>query len=171
MKKLFLSAIIALIAMTGMNAQDYKWWAGGRTTLWAGDDVSVIAIAPEVGYHLNSKFTIAASVGLEAYAYDAEGKSSDFGLIMNPYLRYNICRIGMVSGYMDAGVKFGVGDFEGFQTGLKPGIAIHLTDRLCAAFHFGFLGYSDGKGVTENKKGFGLDLSGYRSGFAVFYSF
>lgn len=171
MKKLILSAIIAIASLSGINAQEYKWWAGGRTTLWAGDDVSVIAIAPEIGYHLNSKFTVAASIGFEAYNFDTDYQSDVNGFVINPYLRYNVCRIGMVSCYVDGGVKFGLGDLDGFQAGLKPGVAVHLTDRLCAAFHFGFLGYSDGKGVSENIKGFGVDLSGYRSGFAVFYSF
>lgn len=176
MKKLSLVAILAWVAFVGVNAQEYKWWIGGQATLWSGDDVSTAIVAPEIGYHLSSKFTVAASVGYHSYNFDNDIAMNDYsGFVLSPYLRYNAFRVGILSGYVDGGVEFGLGDFERVQVGLKPGVAIHLTNRFCVAFLFGFVGYSNGKdlgyGSGVYNKGFGLDFSGYRSGFACFYSF
>lgn len=173
MKKYFLSAIFTIVTILGVSAQDYKWWIGGRTTLWAGDDETVVVIAPEIGYHLNQKFTIAASLGFHSYDYDDYQymREDISGLVLNPYLRYNAFKKGILFGYVDGGVEFGLGDIEGVQVGLKPGIAVAITNRFCVALQFGFLGYSDGKGLGARSKGFGLDLSGYQSGLAFFYSF
>ena len=170
MKKLILSAIIAIVTLTGMDAQTYKWWVGGRTTIWTGDQSSVFMIAPEVGYLISPQFTIAASVGVQTDWYNNPSSSST-GLMLNPYMRYVAFKQGMLLGFVDGGLDLSLGDYEGFQFGLKPGVAILLTDRFTVATQFGFLGYSDGKGVGYRRQGFGLDLSGYCSTIAFFYSF
>ena len=160
------------MSIMDVSAQDYKMWAGGRTTLWAGDGQSTIVIAPEVGYHLNKTFTVAASVGFHSYNFDETPDVS--GLVFNPYLRYNAFKKGVLFGYVDGGVEFGVGDLKGVQVGLKPGIAVAITNRFVVALQYGFIGYSDGKGHNfgiNRTKGFGLDLSGYQSGLAFFYAF
>ena len=172
MKKYILSGIIAMTTIWGIGAQDYKWWAGGRTTIWAGEKQSTIVIAPEIGYHLNQKFTVAASVGFHSYNYDDIDDVS--GLVLNPYVRYNAFKKGVLFGFVDGGVELGLGDLEGVQAGLKPGIAVAITNRFVVALQYGFIGYSDGKGShfsARRSKGFGLDLSGYQSGLAFFYSF
>ena len=170
MKKLILSAIISIAAFAGMNAQTYKWWAGGRTTLWTGDVKNTFIFAPEVGYHLSPKFTIAASIGFHTEKYQ-HASHSVTGMVLNPYMRYVAFRQGILLGFVDGGADFGLGDFEGFQFGLKPGVALLLTDRFTVATQFGFLGYSNGKGAGLRQQGFGLDLSGYCSTIAFFYSF
>ena len=172
MKKYIMFGIFAIVTIIGASAQDYKWWAGGKTLIWAGDDRSTIVIAPEVGYHLNQKLTVAASVGFHSYNYDNNPDVS--GLVLNPYIRYNAFKKGVLFGYVDGGIELGLGDLEGVQAGLKPGIAVAITNRFVVALQYGFIGYSDGKGSlfgTRRDKGFGLDLSGYQSGIAFFYSF
>ena len=168
MKKFILSGVIIMMSVIMVNAQDYKMWIGGRTTLWAGDNQSTIVIAPEVGYHLNKMFTVAASVGFHSYNYDYRDDIS--GLVVNPYIRYNAFKKGVLFGFVDGGVEFGVGDFNGVQAGFKPGIAVAITNRFVVAMQYGFIGYSDGKGMGR-EKGLGIDLSGYQSGLAFFYSF
>jgi len=157
-----------MMSVIVVSAQDYKMWIGGRTTLWAGDSESTIIIAPEVGYHLNKMFTIAASVGFHSYNSDYGNDIS--GFVVNPYIRYNAFKNGVLFGFVDGGVEFGVGDLEGVQAGLKPGIAVAITNRFTVALQYGFMGYSDGNS-TSRRKGFGIDLSGYQSGMAFFYSF
>lgn len=171
MKKYILAIAFTFVMILSVNAQDYKWWIGGRTTLWAGDNESVVVVAPEIGYHLSQKFTVAASVGFHSYDYDNDANRDMSGLTLNPYLRYNAFKKGVLFGYVDGGVEFGLGDLDGVQVGLKPGIAVAITNRFCAALQFGFMGYSDGKGLGARSEGFGLDLSGYQSGLAFFYSF
>ena len=170
MKKLLLSAIIAIATLSGMNAQTYKWWAGGRTTIWTGDSKNTFIVAPEVGYLITPQLTVAASVGIHTEWYSKPSHSVT-GLILNPYMRYVFFKQGMLLGFVDGGIDVSLGDFEGFQFGLKPGVALLLTDRFTVATQFGFLGYSDGKGIGYRQQGFGLDLSGYCSTIAFFYSF
>ena len=173
MKKSVLTAIIVLATLTGMNAQTYKWWAGGRTSFWADDyDVS-FSVAPEVGYHLTPQFTLAASLAYHAVKYDNyDAPRLDFsGFVVNPYIRYTAFKSGILLGFIDGGMEFGIGDFDGFQIGFKPGVALLLTNRITAATQFGFLGYNDGNGIAGRTKGAGFDLSGYCGTIAFFYSF
>ena len=175
MKKVALAVVFTIVSLTVVSAQNYKWWAGGRTAFWAesakgsqSGRVTAI-IAPEVGYHLTNKFTLAASVG--SYSYIYEDANDMHGLILNPYLRYNAFLKGNLLFFVDSGMEFGIGDIEGFQIGCKPGMDIFLSDRVTLAFQFGFAGYNDGNGIGGKNKGIGFDLSGYQSGFALFYSF
>ena len=173
MRKFFLLTLLITI-ITSVYAQEYSWWAGGRTTLWAGDDKTTVIVAPEVGYNLNHMFTVAASVGLHSYRtkVGSDWVNSE-GVVLNPYIRYNAFKKGVLFGYVDGGVEFGVGDFKGVQVGFKPGIAVAITDRFVVALQYGFIGYSDGKGTGPNirEEGVGIDLSGYQSGLAFFYCF
>ena len=170
MKRLFLLVIISITtATTGVHSQTYKWWAGGRGTLWTGDAGATYVFAPEVGYHLSPKWTIASSLGIQANNYK-QGKDI-YGLTVNPYMRYTAFKQGIVLGFIDGGVDFGLGDIEGFQIGFKPGIAILISERFTAATQFGFIGFNDGKAIGIRKHGFGFDLSGYCSTIAFFYSF
>jgi len=161
--------MFTVITLTVVSAQDYKWWAGGKTTLWIESEGVTAIIAPEVGFHLTNKLTLATSVGIYSYIYDDWDDSH--GLILNPYLRYTAFQKGNLQFFVDSGIEFGMGDIDGFQIGCKPGIAIPLSNRVTLTLHFGFLGYNDGNGIGSRREGFGFDLSGYQSGFALFYSF
>jgi hypothetical protein len=172
MKKLILSATLIMVAWIGMDAQAYKWWAGGRTNFWTNDNVTSFGIAPEVGYHLSPKLTLAASLGFQAENRKCFcNKKKTNGFLLNPYMRYTAFKSGIVLGFVDGGFELGLGDIDGFQIGLKPGIAVLLTDRFTAATQFGFIGYNDGKGIAGRSKGVGFDLSGYCTTIAFFYSF
>ena len=168
MKKLSITAFIAIICFAGLNAQTYKWWIGGHTTLWAGEKNTIFNIAPEVGYLISPKITLAASLGYYSNHYDSMRSN---GFILNPYVRYVAFKQGIVLGFVDGGVDVGVGDMNGFQVGFKPGIAVLLSERFTAATQFGFFGYNDGKGIAERRKGFGFDFSAYCPIIAFFYSF
>jgi hypothetical protein len=172
MKKLFFLAIISIATVAGMNAQTYKWWAGGHTTLWVGDAGTTFNFAPEIGYLLSPKITLAASLGYYSFKSDNKQITPDIdGIILNPYVRYTAFKRGLLLGFVDAGVDVGIGDNKGFQVGFKPGIALLLTDRFTAATQFGFIGYNDGKGIGGRRQGIGFDLSGYCPIIAFFYSF
>ena len=175
MKKYILSAFLIMTTIFSISAQDYKWWAGGRATFWTGDDKITTVVAPEVGFQLNQKITLAASVGLHSYMQKIGGEwDSVDGLVLNPYVRFNAFKKGVLFGYVDGGVELGLGDLKGVQVGFKPGIAVAITNRFVVALQYGFIGYSDGKGSmfgARREKGIGLDLSGYQSGLAFFYCF
>jgi len=169
MKKIIFTVILTIVTVSIVGAQNYKWWAGGKTTLWIESERVTAIIAPEVGYHLTDKLTLAASVGI--YSYILKDVDNIHGLILNPYLRFNAVQRGNLLFFVDNGIEVGVGDIDGFQIGFKPGMAIFLSDRITLALQLGFIGYNDGKGIGNRREGIGFDLSGYQSGFALFYSF
>jgi len=169
MKKFTLSVIISIASLSGINAQVYKWWAGGRTTFWTGDAGDTFLFAPEVGYQLTPKLTIATSLGIQANNF--KNGRDIYGLTINPYMRYILFKQGLLLGFVDGGVDFGLGDIIGFQVGFKPGVALLLTDRFTVATQFGFFGFNDGKDIGVRRHGFGYDLSGYCSTIAFFFSF
>ena len=169
MKRILLSTVILFAALTGIQAQGYKWWAGGRTVFWAGDAGVTFLVAPEVGYHLTPRLTIASSLGVQANNF--KNGHDVYGLTVNPYMRYLLFKQGMLLGFIDGGVEFGLGDIIGYQVGFKPGVALLLTDRFTVATQFGFIGFNDGKDIGGRRQGFGYDFSGYCSTIAFFYSF
>ena len=173
MKKLIFAIVISIMTLTGIHAQNYKWWVGGRTNLWLNDNVTTFSFAPEIGYQLSPKFTLAASLGYHTVVHETDKSVNQSlnGFIINPYMRYIAFKKGIVLGFVDGGVEFGLGDYEGVQVGFKPGIAILLNERFTAATQFGFIGYNDGNGIGGRSKGVGIDLSGYCTTIAFFYSF
>ena len=169
MKKVVLLVIFTVVSFTVVNAQDYKWWAGAKSALWLESDQMIFVFAPEVGYHLTNKFAVAASIGFSSYQYDNNSNKNE--LILNPYIHFKAINKDNLLFFVNFGVDYGLGDIEGFQVGFKPGMAIPLSNRVTFALQFGFLGYNDGKGIGSKSKGVGFDLSGYQSGFVIFYSF
>jgi hypothetical protein len=175
MKKILIAALALLIA-TGAFAQDYKWFVGGGVGFWSAKESGVkttaFAIAPEVGYNVSDKFAIAASIEFSSWK---NGSFKESGFVVNPYVRYTFVKKGIVSVFADGGAAFGLSDYEGFEVGIKPGIAVAITERLSGIFHLGFVGYNDGKGHFSEYagmgKGFGLDFSGYQSSIGFIYSF
>ena len=175
MKRYILTGIIVMATCFGVSAQDYKWWIGGATTIWSEDLGTTVVVAPEIGRQLNSKFTIAASIGYHSYSAKGDSRYNDYsGFIFNPYVRYTAFKKGVLFGFVDGGVELGLDDFDGIKVGLKPGIAVAITNRFVVAMQFGFIGYNDGKGFASpvgRDEGFGIDFSGYQSGLAFFYCF
>jgi len=173
MKKIALTFILIIATLSTVCAQNYKWWAGGKTSFWRAESHTDFGIAPEIGYHLTNKFTVAGSVGLYSHINHSKGNDSNYNyVILNPYIRYNAIVTGNLLFFVDGGVDCRIGRDDAFQIGFKPGMAIFLSDRITLAFQFGFIGYNDGNGIgVMRKQGVGFDLSGYQSGFALFYSF
>lgn len=178
MKKIILSAVFMMAVVFGASAQDYKWFIGADVNAWFGDNADTYGIAPEVGYNISSKFAIAAKVGYMSVKPD--GGDRENGFYLNPYVRYTFLKKGIVSAFIDGGAEIGLSDADGLKAGIKPGIAIGITNRLSAVAHFGFLGYNDGKGVFggpsflqdgDGNKGFGLDLSSTTGSVGFYYSF
>ncbi|MDR2652974.1 MAG: hypothetical protein LBC68_11815 [Prevotellaceae bacterium] len=195
MKRIILSAIFVMATIFSANAQEHKWFIGGEFAFWssefehytsvpefdsyipAGTKLTAFSIAPEIGYNISDKFAVAASIN---FSY-AKVKNDDYyvnekisGFIINPYIRYSFLKKGIVSAFIDGSAAFGISDFKGFEAGIRPGVAIALTERFSVAVHFGFVGYNNGKGIgnyAEAGKGFGIDFSGYQSSLGFYYAF
>jgi hypothetical protein len=177
MKKIILSAIFTMAIAFSANAQDYKWFLGGKAGFSSGKQESVktthFTFAPEVGYRFSDNFAFATYL---EYRHLTEKKNktkaTSKGIVIGPYLRYTFLKSGIVNIFVDGCAAFGLSDLKGFEAGFRPGIAIDLTKRLSVVANFGFMGYNNGKDVGRNYygKGFNIDLSGYQSSIGFYLS-
>jgi len=160
MKKLLLVAVIACAAISA-NAQVYL---GGTAGVWRNDDngakTTSFQITPEIGYNFNESWAIGASLG---YIYEKDNaKKSAFGI--SPYVRYSYYENEVVRLFLDGGfgymrTKVGDNSENGFEVGIRPGIAIKLNDTFSMIGKVGFLGYRKDY-LLEAGKSYGLALSG-----------
>ncbi|MDR2066154.1 MAG: outer membrane beta-barrel protein [Prevotellaceae bacterium] len=177
MKKIILSAILTMAILFSANAQDYKWFIGGKAGFASGKQGNVkttyFTFAPEVGYRFSDKFALASYFEYRSLTENNNGSKAKLkGTVIGPYLRYTFLKSGIVNVFIDGCATFGLSDLKGFEAGLRPGVAIDLTKRLSVVANIGFMGYNDGKGVGRNRygKGFNIDLSGYQSSIGFYLS-
>ena len=179
MKKLVLAIALATVSLVSY-AQVY---VGGQASFWRdwidGANSTQVTIAPEAGYVLNDNWAIGTTFGY-TYAYNSGAKLNGFKV--TPYARYTFAKLGNVNLFVDGGVGFGTykiedaGDAQNsFEVGVKPGVAVNLTEKISFVAHVGFLGYRDADdAVSESilgKKGFGFDLDGNALSFGLYYNF
>jgi len=173
MKKLFLTAVLAVVTLTA-SAQVY---VGGELGFWRDWDANKteFTLAPEVGYNLSDKW----AVGLEfMYNHDYDGhKRNTVGIA--PYARFTYAKWGPVNLFLDGGFLFAASKVKdtdsssnAWNVGIKPGLSVDLTEKLSFITHVGFLGYQDADdSYGAFKRGFGFDLKGHSLTFGINYNF
>ena len=173
MKKFLMTLIIALMAISA-NAQVYVGGGVGIASTSYGDDedVTTFKFVPEVGYAFNNEW--AAGV---AFGWEGANKGTKT-VMVNPYVRWTFVRSGKVSAFVDGSFEYdhvyGNGaDIDGISFGLKPGVAVGLTNHLSFVTHIGFLGYEHVKDNDTDTKvdTWGLDFDGRNIIFGLYYSF
>lgn len=183
MKKFLIMAIMAIMTL-GVSAQESKWYAGGQltfgrtTTQISGVSLksTQIAVLPEIGYNVTDNFALGAILGVD-YRKAGDSKLTTFQI--NPYARATYFKSNMVDLFIDGGVGFGIGRANGhtavtYQIGLRPGVALNLSEKFSLVAHVGFLGYQGGNrpakhnGAPEN---WGLDLNTNNLMFGFYYRF
>lgn len=174
MKKILLFVLVAVAAIS-MNAQDV--YMAGNVSMWRNDDANTTSfkIAPEIGYNLSEEWSIGSEFG---YMYDYVNKSKTNTFSVAPYARYSYYNNGSVRLFLDGGFGFsttkvkGHDSENGYQIGLKPGIAVKLNDHFSVLAKVGFIGYNDDYGtVSSRRHGFGFDLNGDDLSLGIHYAF
>ena len=184
MKKILMTMVAAFAAVS-MNAQVYVGGELGFTSskVNGGDSKTSFKILPEIGYNLDDAMSIGIVLGyeqgnatqsFETYAVNDKAKS----FIINPYLRYNVVKAGNVSFFGDLSVLYKNYNNDGakantFGVGLKPGIAVALSDKFSFVSHIGFLGWQQTKPDADGAKAsssIGLDLKNNLT-FGLYYNF
>lgn len=173
--------MVAVFAAMNMNAQVY---IGGSVAIeaWssqklAGDkSETVFKIMPEIGYNLNEDWAIGTVIGYQSDKYNGVNGISESAFTVAPYARYTFSKLGKVNLFIDGGVDFTSAsktDWTELAIGLKPGLAISLTDNLSFVSHIGFIGWDqfNPDGDDNNTSKFGLDLSGMNISFGMYYNF
>jgi hypothetical protein len=180
MKKLFSLIAVAFVAMS-VNAQVY---VGGSLGIdaWssqknAGDrSETTFTILPEVGYNLNDEWAVGTVIGYVSDKWVGVNGISESAFTFNPYARYTYLKAGKVSLFVDGGVDFTTAskaDWNELAIGLKPGLAVSLSDNISFVSHLGFIGYDvyNPDGDDNNTSKFGLDLSGNNLTFGLYFNF
>lgn len=177
MKKFFLTMVVAVVALTA-NAQVYL---GGELGFWRdwqkGANTTLVTVAPEVGYVLDDNWAIGSTFAYD-YAYKAGAKTNAFEVA--PYARYTFLKLDNVNLFVDGGFGFATYKTKGFDAqnawsvGLKPGVAVNLTEKLGFVAHLGFLGYRDSDDAASEaifgKNGLGFNFSNSLT-FGLYWNF
>lgn len=180
MKKLFSLIAVAFVAMS-VNAQVYvggslgiNAWSSQKN---AGDrSETTFTILPEVGYNLNDEWAVGTVIGYVSDKWTGVNGISESAFTFNPYARYTYLKAGKVSLFVDGGVDFTTAskaDWNELAIGLKPGVAVSLSDNISFVSHLGFIGYDvlNPDGDDNNTSKFGLDLNGNNLTFGLYFNF
>lgn len=179
MKKIFMTMVAALAAMT-MNAQVYL--GGGlnlSSTSKDGNSSTKIAVTPEIGYVLDENSALGLGITFSTSGKDAS-KQTTFGV--NPYYRYNVVKTEKVNLFLDGSFTFmnykGDGSNKDYKenewsVGIRPGVAVALNEKLSFVSTMGLLGYKsskpDGDKATNT---FGLiNFNTLGLNFGLYYNF
>lgn len=182
MKKIVLMMVMAVAALTS-NAQESKWYVGGAlgynwsqtpdASPFSGSKTHGFVIAPEVGYHLTEKWALGMEI---EYSYASVTRGSVIGPytasqhtgFVSPYARFSFAKLGPVVFFADGGFRVGWSDtdYTPWAIGIKPGLCVHLSEKLSFVAHLGQLGYekySDGVETAGfsfkgNNLNFGLEF-------------
>lgn len=170
MKRFFFLLCMALCLLTA-KAQFY---AGGSFAFTHDDnsDLTTFMIAPEIGYNLNDQWAVAAELGFSHYsAHDVSANAFHFA----PYARWNFFSKGIVRLFLDGGMGISTSKIEdqdrdnGFEIGIKPGIALDLNQHFSFITKYGFVGFRDN--YRYNNSVSGISASSEDLSFGFIYTF
>lgn len=189
MKKLFFTLAIMLGLATTVSAQEVgQIWVGGAvgfnsTKIGDGDRVSSYRIIPEFGYVFSENLGIGIKLG---YAHNKAVLGNVNGFLaakdaftVNPFLRYSFLKGDIGGLFIDAGAGYTYGKADGddadklnaWEVGIRPGVAVKVSDKISLTGKFGFLGYQNQKlgGVKSNDFGLDFDLSQTELGVSIVF--
>lgn len=180
MKKILMT-IVAVFATVTMNAQ---WYVGGSVSVdsWssqklAGDkSETTFALLPEIGYNLNDEWAVGTVIGYVSDKFNGVNGVSESAFTFNPYARYTFFKAGKVNFFVDGGIDFtsaSKADWTELAFGVKPGLAVNLTDNISFVSHLGFIGFDqfNPDGDDNNTTKVGVDLSGTNLTFGLYFNF
>ena len=157
MKKILVILALSLVALSA-KAQVY---VGGSLAFAGSGKAAAFTIAPEAGYNFDDNMAAGLSLGLGL----AKGMTA---LSIDPYFRYYFAELGPVRFFGDGHFNFthnmvsGQAGESTWGIGVRPGVAVNLTDSWSIVAHVARLGYYEGA--------FSFNLN-TGSSIGVFYAF
>jgi len=176
MKKLVL--LLCVVAFT-VSAKAQIYLGGSFNITHDGDrDATEFTLAPEIGYKLNKNWEFGAEIGYTHNSKDWAYKDEDFDVNsfhFAPYARWSYLNKGMFHLFLEGGFGFSTSKVEdhdsknGFEIGIKPGMAFDVADHFSFIAKFGFLGYRDDYKYDNSVSGISVNTEDLSIGFV--YSF
>ena len=177
MKKIMLSLAMALVSVCA-SAQVYIGGTAGISSnkIGDGDSKTAYKLIPEIGYQFNNKWEAGIEVGIqkgEVCKLSAVGDATTFTIA--PYVRYTAVETKLVDFFFEGTIGYGSvskggGDF--YEVGIKPGLAVKLSNHVDFITKVGFLGY---RGYSpdhgDNWSTFGVNVDATNISFGAIYKF
>lgn len=175
MKKLLLS-LLCVVAFA-MSAKAQVYLGGSFAITHDGDlDATNFTLAPEIGYKLNDTWHFGLEIGYTHAEKSKKGEDWDVNAFhFAPYARWNYFDKGMLRLFLEGGLgvsTYKVEDHDnhnGFEIGIKPGLALDVTNHFSFITKFGFLGYRDEYKYANSVSGISASSEDLSIGFV--YSF
>ena len=149
--------MVAALAVATLTA-NAQMWVGGSIgydyTKADGADfgTNTLTVSPQVGYSFNDKWGIGLEIDWNHVKYD-QRVTNDFGVAL--FARWTFAKAGIASFFLDGGVDFGsyseslngVGPdaTTQFGIGVRPGIALNVSDHVSLIARAGFIGWRNVK--------------------------
>ena len=155
MKRILTVIAAAFIALSA-NAQ---WYAGGSLGLGGSSDYTSLIVAPEVGYSIDSNWTVGASLSFNHYGMSS---SNQINFSLAPFARYFFYNIGNLNVFAEANAQLTLSSFNHktldeldsneftFAGGLALGATYDISTNLCIATKVLGLSLSGDEGLTFN---------------------
>ena len=177
MKKLALSSLVALFAVSSANAAT-NFFVGGNTNIALDNDhATVLSVAPEFGWKMNADWDLGAYAN---FGFDHKYMESTFGIEGNTYqygagvfARYKVAQMGglklLLRGDVNAGFTTYVPEDDNLDSetssainaAIIPMVTYDLTPAFTLYAQLNFLGVN--AGYTFENKDLGID-DGWRLG-------
>lgn len=177
MKKIVVFLFVVMAALTAKS----QVYVGGSISLWHNDDddATTFTLKPEVGYELTEQWAIGAELLLSHSKEKLAGHDEKLkwtGFAFAPYARYTFFENKILRAFIDGCIgvsthKYKGGDSTtGFELGVKPGLAVKLTDHFSLIAKYGFLGYRDDYMLGAGN-GYGFNFSSEDLSIGFHYTF
>ena len=177
MKKIMLSLAMALVSVCA-SAQVYIGGTAGISSnkIGSGDSKTAYTLMPEIGYEFNNKWEAGLEIGIkkgDVCELKDVPKATKF--IVAPYVRYTAVETKLVNLFVEGTIGYGSvskGGGDSYEVGIKPGLAVKLSDHVNFITKVGFLGY---RGYSpdhgDNWSTFGVDVDASNISFGAIYKF
>ena len=177
MKKIMLSLAMALVSVCA-SAQVYIGGTAGISSnkFKGGDSKTAYALIPEIGYEFNNKWEAGLEIGIKkgnVCELSAVPEATTF--IVAPYVRYTAVETKLVNLFVEGTIgysSYSKGGGDSYEVGIKPGLAVKLSDHVNFITKVGFLGY---RGYSpdhgDNWSTFGVDVDASNISFGAIYKF
>lgn len=172
--------VLVIAVMLGVvAAQAQEMYLGGGISLWRDTDAdrTSFSITPDFGYNLNENWAVGGELALAFRGAGDHGNPKSTSFAIAPYARYSFYENKIVRLFLDMGLGISTSKVEhsdrvnGFEIGLKPGLAIKLNEHLSFVTRIGFAGYRDDYHRNMGENGFGVTVDGENISIGIDYEF
>lgn len=176
MKKIMLSLAMALVSVCA-SAQVYIGGTAGISSnkIGDGDSKTAYTLMPEIGYEFNNKWEAGLEIGIKkGDVCELREVPEATTFIVAPYVRYTAVETKLVNLFVEGTIGYNSVSKDGgdyYEAGIKPGLAVKLSDHVNFITKVGFLGYKGYSRDHSDSSTFGLNVDASNISFGAIYKF